>query len=88
MQPLTIIKHIDAIVDGGTCRIATAEVVMPREFILEIGEEALGHGVVITVTLAAHARDHVLLREDGAVRRGYIQDTLIGIPSVDIGKQN
>src|SRR5436190_7224157 len=56
MDALTVIKALDVIEDRSPCLVSGRIVAVVHEFVLQIGEEALGHRVVIGAFHPAHAR--------------------------------
>src|SRR5438093_721294 len=60
MQPLSVIEDFDPLKDRAPGFLAGPEVPVPNQFVLEAAEKTLGDGIVITVALAAHTRDHAV----------------------------
>src|SRR5690606_5494204 len=64
---LDVVEVVDIVTDGRRCRLPSGIANMLDELRTQRGEEALRHGIVPTVALAAHAPTHSVFSEFGAV---------------------
>ena len=64
MPAFGVVKHLDVVEHVATRRIPGQVDLSPDPLSLEQLEEALGHGVVVAVAAAAHARHHVVALEE------------------------
>ena len=58
MNAVAIIEAFDVIEDRQFCLISRSEVMVMHPFILQVGEEALGHRIVVGRLPTIHARPH------------------------------
>src|SRR5207253_8588613 len=79
MQPLSVIEDFDPLKDRAPGFLAGPEVPVPNQFVLEAAEKTLGDGIVITVALAAHTRDHAVHGQELPVARRRVQHPLIAV---------
>jgi uncharacterized protein YecE (DUF72 family) len=74
MQPLSIIEYLDELEHLRTGFIPRVVIAIMDRFVLERAEEALHHGIVVTVPFPAHAgrepllSEHLLVRSAGVLR--------------------
>src|SRR5579864_5304484 len=66
MRSLPVVEDLDVFEGLAACAVAVLEGAVPHELFLEGREEALGHGVVPAVALAAHARAHLVAPESAS----------------------
>ncbi len=64
MAPLGVVEHFDVVEYISSGVIAGGVDLAADAFALEQLEEALGHGVVVAVAPAAHARDQVVIVQE------------------------
>src|ERR1700731_1274018 len=74
-----VVEALDVVGEGGARDVAAGEVLVVDVFGLERREEALGHGVVVAVAGAAHARDQPAAREGGAVVVAGVRAASVGV---------
>src|SRR5436853_4360086 len=79
MQPLPIIEHLDKLEHLRTGFLPRVVIPVMDQLILERTKEALDHGVVITVALAAHAGHEALLGQDLLIGPAGIECPLIRV---------
>src|SRR6185436_19918418 len=49
------LEHLDVSKNRASCLSSRDEAAMPRQFVVEVGEETLDDGIIVTVALATHA---------------------------------
>ena len=65
MSSLRVVEHLDVVEDVRTCFVVV-DVDAPLDaFAFEQLEEALGNGVVVTVTATTHAADDLVCLQEG-----------------------
>jgi hypothetical protein len=67
MGPLAVIEHFDVVEDSRAGLFSRGKPLVMDEFILEIAEEALDHGIVLAIASAAHADLGANLKQFGLV---------------------
>ena len=67
MRSLPVIEHFDVVEDSRTGFFSRGKSLVVNEFILEIAEEALDHGIVVAIAFAAHADLGADLKQFGLV---------------------
>src|SRR5437867_4032810 len=79
MQPLPIIEHLDELEHLRASVVAGVIVPLMDQLIFERTEEALDHGVVVTIPLATHAGHKASLLDQPLIRDTGVQRPLIGV---------
>src|SRR5438093_13496996 len=79
MQPLPIIEHLDELEHLRASVVAGVIVPLMDQLIFERTEEALDHGVVVTIPLATHAGHKASLLYQPLIRDTGVQRPLIGV---------
>ena len=79
VQPLSIAEHLDELKHLRLGLLSRVIRPFMHQLILERTEETLDHGIVKTVALATHARDHTTLRQQSLVGQAGIERSLIGV---------
>ena len=79
MQPLPIIEHLDELEHLRASVVAGVIVPLMDQLIFERTEEALDHGVVVTIPLATHAGHKASLLDQPLLRDPGVQRPLIGV---------
>ena len=79
MYPRAVIEQFDVIEDRRPRCVAGLERVMPRQFVLEIREEAFDDGVVVAISLLAHALDHAVCLQELTIGGGEIELALVAV---------
>src|SRR5438093_118843 len=79
MQPLPIIEHLDELEHLRASVVAGVIVPLMDQLIFERTEEALDHGVVVTIPLATHAGHNASLLDQPLIRDTGVQRPLIGV---------
>jgi len=82
MQPLPVVEHLDELKHRRLRRLARMEFLVMHQLILERAEEALDHGIVVAVPLAAHTGHQPRL-----VHAPLIGHTGIGRPLIRVMNQ-
>src|ERR1700722_8002463 len=67
MGSLPVIEHFDVVKGSRTGFFSRGKSLVVNEFILEIAEEALDHGIVVAIAFAAHADLGADLKQFGLV---------------------
>ena len=79
MQSLPIVEHLDELKHRHLRLLAGVEILFMHELILQRAEEAFHHGIVKTVTFAAHAGKDIMLSQHALVGDARVQRALIGV---------